>query len=109
MPSRLAKELGLGARINIIMQTAFFEIAELIPPQAALGAIKKAIQKTYGSKGEKVVNMNIAAVDAGVKGLHKIDLSQQGHQQIQASADCPERRSGVRQDRHGHDHFRQRR
>jgi pyruvate-ferredoxin/flavodoxin oxidoreductase len=69
---KIAKELGLGARINIIMQTAFFEIAKLIPPQAALDAIKKTIKKTYGSKGEKVVEMNIAAVDAGVIGLQKV-------------------------------------
>jgi len=69
---KIAKELGLGARINIVMQTAFFEIAKLVQPQAALDAIKKTIRKTYGSKGEKVIEMNIAAVDAGVKGLQKV-------------------------------------
>ncbi len=55
------------------MQTAFFEIAKLIPPQVSIEAIKKAIQKTYASKGEKVVRMNLAAVDAAIKGLQKVE------------------------------------
>ena len=51
----LAESLGLGARINVIMQTAFFKISNVIPLETALKAIKDAIKKTYGAKGEKVV------------------------------------------------------
>jgi pyruvate-ferredoxin/flavodoxin oxidoreductase len=68
----IAKDLGLGARINMIMQTAFFSITGLLPEEKTIGAIKKAIQKTYGSKGEKVVDMNNAAVDAATAGVHKV-------------------------------------
>ncbi len=68
----MAKQLGLGARINMIMQTAFFMITELLSKETALKAIKDAIQKTYGIKGEKVVQMNFAAVDAAVDGIHEV-------------------------------------
>ncbi len=69
----LAKELGLGARINMIMQTAFFKISGILPEDKAVEAIKKAILKTYGRKGEKVVNMNYAAVDGALGALKKVD------------------------------------
>ncbi len=69
----LARGLGLGARINMIMQTAFFMISEILPKDKAVKAIKDAILKTYGSKGEKVVNMNYAAVDGAMGALHKVD------------------------------------
>ena len=62
----LAESLGLGARINVIMQTAFFKISNVIPLDTALTAIKTAIKKTYGAKGEKVVTMNNAAVDGAL-------------------------------------------
>ncbi len=68
----IAKKLGLGARINMIMQTAFFVISGVLPRDKAIEAIKKAIVKTYGSKGEKVVNMNFAAVDAAIEGIHEV-------------------------------------
>lgn len=68
----LAKELGLGARINMIMQTAFFVIGGILPKDEAVAAIKDAIKKTYGRKGEKVVNMNYAAVDGALKNIHEI-------------------------------------
>ena len=68
----LGKKLGLGARINMIMQTAFFSISGVLPKDKAIEAIKKAIVKTYGAKGEKVVNMNFAAVDASVQALEEV-------------------------------------
>jgi pyruvate-ferredoxin/flavodoxin oxidoreductase len=68
----LGKELGLGARINMIMQTAFFSISNILPREKAVEAIKKAIVKTYGSKGEKVVNMNFAAVDGALGALFEV-------------------------------------
>lgn len=69
----LGKKLGLGARINMIMQTAFFLISDILPKEKAMAAIKDAIVKTYGSKGEKVVNMNFAAVDGAEEAIHKVD------------------------------------
>ena len=52
---QVARELGLGGRINVIMQTAFFKISNIIPLETALKAIKDATQRTYGKKGQKVV------------------------------------------------------
>lgn len=69
----VAKELGLGARINMIMQTAFFLISEILPEEKAIKVIKDMIKKTYGSKGDKIVNMNNAAVDAAKANLQKVD------------------------------------
>lgn len=70
---KIAEELGLGARINTIMQTAFFKISEVIPFDIAVTDIKNAIKKSYGAKGEKVVNMNISAVDKAVECIEKVD------------------------------------
>ncbi len=69
---KLGKELGLGTRINMIMQTAFFLISNILPKEKAISAIKVMIKKTYGSKGEKVVNMNYNAVDAAVNNIEKV-------------------------------------
>jgi pyruvate-ferredoxin/flavodoxin oxidoreductase len=71
---KIASELGLGGRINMIMQAAFFQIANVIPPKQAFGYIKEAIEKTYGKKGEDVVRMNMAAVDGAVGALRKIEV-----------------------------------
>ncbi len=71
---KIAAELGLGARINMIMQAAFFQIANVIPPKDAFEYVKGAIKKTYGKKGDKVVQMNIDAVDRAVGALEKIKI-----------------------------------
>ncbi len=71
---QIAKDLGLGGRINMIMQAAFFKIANVIPPEEAFDYMKEAIQKTYGKKGDKVVRMNIDAVDKAVDALVKIKV-----------------------------------
>ena len=70
----LAGELGLGGRINVIMQTAFFKISNIIPLDTAVKAIKDAIQKTYGKKGQKVVDMNYAAVDAALDKIYEVSV-----------------------------------
>ena len=61
----IAESIGLGNRTNTILQSAFFKISEVIPYELAVKQMKKAIDKSYGSKGENIVNMNYAAVDAG--------------------------------------------
>jgi pyruvate-ferredoxin/flavodoxin oxidoreductase len=70
----IARELGLGGRINMIMQSAFFKIAGIIPVEDAVRHLKEAVVKTYGHKGEKVVSMNNAAVDKGVDAIVKVDV-----------------------------------
>jgi pyruvate-ferredoxin/flavodoxin oxidoreductase len=70
----LAARLGLGARINVIMQTAFFKISNIIPVDTAAEAIKEAIRKTYGKKGEKVVEMNNSAVDAALEMVFEVKV-----------------------------------
>ena len=70
----LAAELGLGARINVIMQTAFFKISNVLPLDTAVRAIKDAIRKTYGKKGEKVVQMNYAAVDKALERVYEVKV-----------------------------------
>ena len=70
----IAQELGLGARINVIMQTAFFKISNIIPLETAVGAIKDAIKKTYGKKGQKIVDLNNAAVDAALDKIYEVKV-----------------------------------
>jgi pyruvate-ferredoxin/flavodoxin oxidoreductase len=70
----LAQEIGLGARINTIMQVAFFKISNVIPLDTAVRAIKAAIQKSYGRKGEKIVAMNNAAVDAALERVYEVKV-----------------------------------
>ncbi|WP_338833731.1 Pyruvate:ferredoxin oxidoreductase [Moorella humiferrea] len=69
---KVAQEVGLGGRINTIMQVAFFKIANVIPVDDAIKYIKESIVKTYGKKGERIVNMNLAAVDRALEGLEEI-------------------------------------
>ena len=70
----LAKELGLGARINTIMQTCFFAISGVLPTDEAIEKLKGAIKKTYGRKGDEVVQMNFKAVDSAVARLQKVTV-----------------------------------
>jgi pyruvate-ferredoxin/flavodoxin oxidoreductase len=72
---KLAQEIGLGNRINTILQAAFFKLVNIIPVEQAETYMKEAIKKTYGKKGDKVVNMNYAAVDAGLRFVKQIDVS----------------------------------
>ena len=69
---KLAEDLGLGARINVIMQTAFFKISGIIPLESAIAEIKGAIKKSYGKAGDKVVAMNNAAVDEALLNIHEV-------------------------------------
>jgi pyruvate-ferredoxin/flavodoxin oxidoreductase len=70
----LAEEIGLGSRINMIMQTAFFVISGVLPRDEAVRAIKAQIEKTYGKKGEKLVKMNNAAVDRALQGIVEVPV-----------------------------------
>jgi pyruvate-ferredoxin/flavodoxin oxidoreductase len=71
---KVARDAGMGTRINTIMQTCFFAISGVLPREEAIAQIKKAIQKTYGKRGEAVVAKNFAAVDAALAHLHRVQL-----------------------------------
>jgi len=89
----LAEAIGLGARINMIMQTAFFLISGILTKEEAIKAIKDAIKKTYGKKGEKVVKMNFDAVDAAVNNIVEVKVPKtiSGHEKPPiVSEDAPE-------------------
>jgi pyruvate-ferredoxin/flavodoxin oxidoreductase len=70
----VANETGMGARVNTIMQTCFFAISGILPKDEAIEKIKKAIKKTYGAKGDKIVQMNFAAVDATLAKLFEVKV-----------------------------------
>ena len=71
---RVAKETGMGGRVNTIMQTAFFALSGVLPRDEAIAAIKTAIEKTYGKRGETVVKQNYAAVDAALAELFRVEV-----------------------------------
>ncbi len=87
---KLGIEIGLGPRINMIMQTAFFVISGIIPKDQAVDEIKKAIKKTYGKKGEKVVEMNYKAVDAAIKSIEEVNYPQEATGTIHKPPIVPE-------------------
>jgi pyruvate-ferredoxin/flavodoxin oxidoreductase len=86
----VAKKTGMGNRINGVMQTCFFGISNVIPSAEAIAAIKKAIQKTYGSKGDQVVKMNWDAVDATMAQLHEVHYPDKATSRIKKPPIVPE-------------------
>ena len=70
----IAGEIGLGNRINTVLQAAFFKLANIIPIDQAVEYMKAAITKSYGKKGDTILNMNYAAVDRGVDGAVKVEI-----------------------------------
>jgi pyruvate-ferredoxin/flavodoxin oxidoreductase len=72
--AEIARKIGLGGRINMVCQAAFFELTKIIPVDQAVAYLKDSVEKTYGKKGQNVVDMNNAAIDEGVKALVKIDV-----------------------------------
>jgi pyruvate-ferredoxin/flavodoxin oxidoreductase len=71
---KVARSAGMGNRINTVMQVCFFALAGVMPKEEAIEAIKKAIRKTYGKKGEEVVAMNIKAVDSTLDNLYEVPI-----------------------------------
>ena len=70
---RVAREAGLAGRVNTVLQTCFFALSGVLPVDQAIAAIKHAIEKSYGRKGEEMVRRNFAAVDGALAGLHEIE------------------------------------
>jgi pyruvate-ferredoxin/flavodoxin oxidoreductase len=90
----VAKATGMGGRINTIMQTCFFYLSNILPQDEAIAAIKTAIKKTYGAKGDNVVQQNYKAVDQAIANLNKIDVPAKATSKMEkppvVSAQAPE-------------------
>ena len=83
----LAKQVGMGGRINTIMQTCFFGISGILPREEAIAHIKKSIEKTYGKRGPEVVRRNCEVVDLALSHLHEIPVPGSGQRDPHAAAD----------------------
>ncbi len=78
----VAKETGMGRRINTIMQTGFFALSGVLPQDEAIAAIKYAIKKTYSKRGDAVVEANYKAVDGALAHMHRVDSASHSHQHL---------------------------
>jgi len=86
---KIAKEVGLGGRINTIMQVCFFSLGNVIPIEEATKAIKRFIKKSYGKKGEKIVNTNFAAVDNALSNLHEVKIPNKATSKLKVRPPVP--------------------
>ena len=101
---KVAREAEMGVRINTVMQTCFFKLANVIPPEEAISEIKAQVKETYGKKGGgAVVERNNAAIDMALAGLHEVKVPGLGQLEVPhgaaGSGPCPR----LRQGRAGHD------
>src|SRR6185369_16341891 len=87
----VARQTAMGARINTIMQTCFFAISGVLPRDEAIEKIKYSIRKTYGNRGEAVVNQNFSAVDAALDHLHQVEIPDRVTSGFERPAIVPER------------------
>ena len=88
--TRVAREAGLGRRVNTVLQTCFFALADVLPGEQAIEAIKGAIRRTYGKRGEAVVERNIAAVDRALQGLAEIEVPAEASSGVRLHAAVPD-------------------
>jgi pyruvate-ferredoxin/flavodoxin oxidoreductase len=85
--TKIASDIGLGGRINMVMQSAFFKLSEVLPLDEAVEHLKRSIVTEYGNKGEDIVNMNYKAVDMGIENLVKIDVPQSWENAVEEMKD----------------------
>ena len=105
---RIAREAGLAGRINIVLQTCFFAISDVLPREQAIARIKESVEKMYGNRGADVLAKELAAVDGAVAGLHRIEVPAAGHLHAHTGTDRARVRAGVRPHRHRGDDGRTR-
>ena len=86
----IAAEIGMGKRTNTILQSAFFKLANILPIEDAIRYMKEAAKKTYGKKGDEVVEMNYKAIDAGVNALHKVEVPASWSNAVDEETKAPE-------------------
>lgn len=87
---KVAQETGMGRRINTVLQTCFFALGNVLPTDKAIGAIKQAIEETYGKRGEKIVAQNFAAVDAALTHLHPVAVPETASSSFERPPIVPE-------------------
>ncbi|MCP5098109.1 MAG: pyruvate:ferredoxin (flavodoxin) oxidoreductase [Chloroflexi bacterium] len=87
---KVARDTGMGRRINTIMQTCFFALSNVLPTDEAIGAIKKAIKKTYSKRGQLVVDQNNAAVDSALAHMYQVEVPGKATSDFERSAVVPE-------------------
>ena len=87
---QVAKETSMGRRINTVMQTCFFALGKILPTEEAIAAIKHAIEKTYGKRGDVVVEQNFAAVDSSLAHLHEVRVPAQATSHFERPPLVPE-------------------
>jgi len=88
--TKVARESGMGGRINTIMQVCFFALSRVLPRDEAIAAIRKAIQETYGKKGEEVVQMNLKAVDRTLEHLYEVNVPDRADSSYETPPPVPE-------------------
>lgn len=89
---KIAQDIGLGGRINMIMQAAFFKLADIIPVEESVSYLKQAVEHSYGNKGKTIVDMNNAAIDQGIGAIVKVQVPaawRDGYDQAAATRDVP--------------------
>jgi len=86
----IAKEIGLGVRINTIMQTCFFALSNVIPKEDAIKSIKKFTEKTYGRKGEKILKMNYEAIDKAIDNLYEVKVPEKATSSFDLKSSMPD-------------------
>jgi pyruvate-ferredoxin/flavodoxin oxidoreductase len=84
--SSVANATGMGKRVNTILQTCFFALSGVLPKEDAIAAIKKAVKKTYGTKGDEVVQQNFDAIDQALAHLHEVPVPAEFELNMQAAA-----------------------
>ncbi len=94
---KIGKEIGLGGRINTVLQSAFFKLANIIPEEDAISLMKAAAKATYGRKGDKIVQMNYDAIDAGAKQVVEVEVPESWKDCTDEGLDFPRAEKG-RQD-----------
>ena len=104
--TRVAREAGLGKRVNTVLQTCFFALADVMPREDAIAAIKEAIRATYGKRGEAVLERNFAAVDRALEGLAEVEVPAAVSATRRRPEPVPAGATGVRPRRHRRDHRR---
>lgn len=87
---KVAKENGMGTRINTVMQTCFFAISDILPKEEAILLIKAAIKKAYGNKGEKILQSNYAAVDNSIENLFEVEVPSEVNSELVMRRTVPE-------------------
>ncbi len=86
---KIASKVGLGGRINMIMQAAFFNLANILPYDEAEQYMKQAVKDTYGRKGDKIVNMNIQAIDNAISQLKKVEIPEAWKESTEGASFVP--------------------